>query len=154
LGNDAACRPNQVFAISLPFPVLDPAHWAQVLDTVRQRLLTPVGLRTLAPGHPEYKATYTGDLRARDAAYHQGTVWPWLIGPFVDAWLRLHPDQMREARGFLEGLVDQLNEQCIGSLSEIFDAEEPYIPRGCVAQAWSVAELLRCWLKTDSSGCR
>jgi predicted glycogen debranching enzyme len=149
LGNDSACRPNQLFAISLPFPVLDPAHWAQVLDTVQQRLLTPVGLRTLAPGHPEYKATYTGDLRARDAAYHQGTVWPWLIGPFVDAWLRLHPGQIKEARGFLEGLVDQLNEQCIGSLSEIFDAEEPYVPRGCVAQAWSVAELLRCWLKTE-----
>lgn len=149
LGDDAACRPNQIFAVSLPFPVLDPGKWAQVLDTVRERLLTPVGLRTLVPGHPEYKATYSGDLRARDAAYHQGTVWPWLMGPFIDAWLRLYPEQIQRARGFLEGLAGQLNEQCIGSLSEIFDAEEPYAPKGCVAQAWSVAEMLRCWLKTE-----
>lgn len=147
-GDDPACRPNQLFAVSLPFPVLDPAKWARVLDTVRERLLTPVGLRTLAPGHPDYKATYSGDLRARDAAYHQGTVWPWLIGAFIDAWLRVHPQQIKTARGFLEGLVDQLNEHCIGSLSEVFDADEPYVPRGCVSQAWSVAEMLRCWLKT------
>jgi predicted glycogen debranching enzyme len=148
-GDDAACRPNQLLAVSLPFPVLDEGRWEQVVETVRSRLLTPVGLRTLAPGHPEYKAIYTGDLRARDAAYHQGTVWPWLIGPFVDAWLRLHPDQKDTARGFLAGLAEQLNQQCVGTLSEIFDAEEPYIPRGCIAQAWSVAELLRCWLKTE-----
>ncbi|HBG07765.1 MAG: glycogen debranching protein [Geobacteraceae bacterium GWC2_58_44] len=148
-GDDTACRPNQIFSISLDHPVLDPEKWPAVLGTVRERLLTPVGLRTLAPGHPEYKATYSGDLRARDAAYHQGTVWPWLIGPFVDAWLRLHPEQVATARGFLEGLVEQLNEQCIGSISEIFDAEEPYQPKGCVAQAWSVAEMLRCWLKTE-----
>lgn len=149
LGNDSACRPNQLFSISLDFPVLDPEKWAPVIDTVRRRLVTPVGLRTLEPGHPEYKATYSGDLRARDAAYHQGTVWPWLIGPFVDAWLRQYPDQVSTARGFLEGLVDQLNQHCIGSISEIYDAEEPYRPKGCVAQAWSVAELLRCWLKTE-----
>ena len=149
LGDDTACRPNQIFAVSLPFPVLDPAKWPQVLDTVRQRLLTPVGLRTLAPGHAEYKATYSGDLRARDAAYHQGTVWPWLMGAFVDAWLRLYPEQIKTARGFLTGLEQQLDEHCIGSISEIFDAEEPYKPKGCVAQAWSVAEMLRCWLKTE-----
>jgi len=148
-GDDTACRPNQLFAISLPYPVLDPERWPKVLDTVRQRLLTPMGLRTLAPGHPDYKATYSGDLRARDAAYHQGTVWPWLIGPFVDAWLRLYPEEVKAARGFLEGLVNQLNEHCVGSISEIYDAEEPYKPRGCVAQAWSVAEMLRCWLKTE-----
>ena len=149
LGDDAACRPNQILAISLPFQVLAQEKWPRVLDTVRERLLTPVGLRTLAPGHPEYRAVYSGDLRARDAAYHQGTVWPWLLGPFVDAWLRLYPEQTGTARGFLQGLAQQLDEHCIGSISEIFDAEEPYKPKGCVAQAWSVAEMLRCWLKTE-----
>ncbi|HJV35277.1 amylo-alpha-1,6-glucosidase, partial [Geomonas sp.] len=148
-GDDTACRPNQVFAISLDYPVLDRSKWSKVLGTVRERLLTPVGLRTLAPGHPDYKSTYTGDIRARDAAYHQGTVWPWLIGPFIDAWLRVYPDQAKSARGFLEGVVGQLSEQCVGSVSEICDAEGPYDPKGCIAQAWSVAEALRCWLKTE-----
>jgi predicted glycogen debranching enzyme len=147
-GNDAACRPNQVLAISLDHPVLDRARWAPVMEVVQQRLLTPVGLRSLAPGHPDYKAKYDGDLRARDAAYHQGTVWAWLIGPFVDAWLKLHPGEHARARSFLQGFVPHLGEACIGSISEIFDAEPPYTPRGCVAQAWSVAEVLRCWLKT------
>jgi predicted glycogen debranching enzyme len=147
-GNDAACRPNQVFAISLEHPVLDRARWAPVMDVVQKRLLTPVGLRSLAPGHPDYKPKYYGDLRARDAAYHQGTVWAWLIGPFVDAWLKLHPGEIAQARTFLQGFVPHLGEACIGSISEIFDAEPPYTPRGCVAQAWSVAEALRCWLKT------
>lgn len=149
-GNDAACRPNQVFALSLRYPVLDATHWPQVLDVVRDRLLTPVGLRSLAPGHPDYKEKYFGDLRSRDAAYHQGTVWPWLIGPFIDAWLRVYPDERQEARLFLEPLTEQLNEKCIGSINEVHDSEAPYSPRGCVAQAWSVAEMLRCWLKTES----
>ncbi len=87
-GDDPACRPNQVFAIALDHPVLDRERWEPVLHVVTERLLTPVGLRSLAPGHPDYKPTYDGDLRARDAAYHQGTVWGWLIGPFVDAWLQ------------------------------------------------------------------
>src|SRR5262249_14993899 len=143
-GDDPACRPNQVFAISLPHPVLDRSRWEPVLEVVRQRLLTPVGLRSLAPGHPDYKARYDGDLRAGDAAYHQGTVWSWLIGPFVDAWLRAHPEDRAGARAFLGGLVPHLGEACIGSISEIFDAEEPYTPRGCIAQAWGVAEMLRC----------
>jgi glycogen debranching enzyme len=112
-------------------------------------LLTPVGLRSLAPSEKDYKSRYYGDLRSRDAAYHQGTVWAWLIGPFVDAWLKLHPDDRQGARRFLEGLVPHLSEACIGSISEIFDAEAPFTPRGCVAQAWSVAEMLRCWLKTQ-----
>ena len=149
LGDDTACRPNQIFAISLDFPVLAPEQWGQVLGTVRERLLTRVGLRTLAPGHPDYKATYSGDLRARDAAYHQGTVWPWLMGHFVDAWLRVYPDQVAQARRFLGGLAGSLDEHCIGTISEIYDAEEPYKPKGCVAQAWSVAEMLRSWLKTE-----
>jgi predicted glycogen debranching enzyme len=147
-GDDSACRPNQLLAVSLDNPVLDERRWAAVVETVRQRLLTPVGLRSLAPGHPDYKPTYHGDLRTRDAAYHQGTVWGWLIGPMVDAWLRVHPNDRAGARRLLDGFADHLSEACVGSVSEIFDAEEPYTPRGCVAQAWSVAEVLRCWLKT------
>jgi predicted glycogen debranching enzyme len=147
-GDDPACRPNQIFAISLRHPVLNPTKWKPVLEVVRERLLTPVGLRSLAPDHPDYKPTYDGDLRARDAAYHQGTVWAWLIGPFVDAWLKVYPEDRVGARRFLEGFVPHLSEACIGSISEIFDAEPPFTPRGCVAQAWSVAEVLRCWVKT------
>jgi predicted glycogen debranching enzyme len=147
-GDDAACRPNQLFAISLPHAILDAERWKPVLECVRERLLTPLGLRSLAPGHPEYKATYFGDLRARDAAYHQGTVWGWLVGPFIDAWLKLHPDEAQTARDFLAGFATELGEACIGSISEVFDAEAPYTPRGCVAQAWSVAEVLRAWVKT------
>src|SRR4029453_6379088 len=113
------------------------------LDVVREQLLTPVGLRSLARGHPDYKAKYFGDLRARDAAYHQGTVWAWLIGPYVDAWLKVHPGDYSGARRVLEGFQSHMNQACVGSISEIFDAEEPYTPRGCVAQAWSVAEVLR-----------
>ena len=147
-GDDPACRPNQLLAISLENPVLDPARWERVLEVACDRLLTPVGLRSLAPGHPDYKPRYYGDLRSRDAAYHEGTVWAWLIGPFVDAWLKVHPGDRERARGFLEGFIPHLDEAAIGTISEIFDAEEPYTPRGCVAQAWSVAEVLRCWVKT------
>lgn len=147
-GNDSACRPNQLFAISLAHPVLDPARWPLVLDVVQQQLLTPVGLRSLAPGQRDYKAKYYGDLRSRDAAYHQGTVWAWLIGPFVDAWLKVHPHERTQGRQFLDGFVAHLSEACIGSISEIFDAESPFTPRGCAAQAWSVAEVLRCWAMT------
>lgn len=148
LGHDSACRPNQILALSLKHPVLDPRRWKTVLDTVRERLLTPVGLRSLSPDHPEYKPKYFGDLRARDAAYHQGTVWAWLIGPFIDAWLRTYPDDRAGARKLLENFGPHLNEACVGSISEIFDAEAPFTPRGCIAQAWSVAEALRCWAKT------
>jgi len=147
-GNDPACRPNQVIALSLHHPVLDPSRWEEVLRTVRNRLLTPVGLRSLAPGHPDYKSKYYGDLRSRDAAYHQGTVWAWLIGPFVDAWLRVYPQDCAGARRFLESFNEHWGEACIGSISEIFDAEAPFTPRGCIAQAWSVAEVLRCWART------
>jgi predicted glycogen debranching enzyme len=147
-GDDDACRPNQVFAISLPHAVLDRRHWASVLEVVSDRLLTSFGLRTLAPDHPDYKPQYYGDLRSRDAAYHQGTVWPWLIGPFIDAWLKVHPQRRREARQLLAAFEEHLGRTCIGSINEIFDAEPPYAPRGCIAQAWSVAEVLRCWAKT------
>jgi predicted glycogen debranching enzyme len=146
-GDDAACRPNQLLAMSLAHPVLESSRWPRVLDVVCERLLTPVGLRSLAPGHADYKPQYDGDLRARDAAYHQGTVWPWLVGPLLDVWLRVHGDASA-ARGLLGGLLDHLNEACLGSISEIFDAEPPFTPRGCVAQAWSVAEVMRAWVKT------
>ncbi len=150
-GNDGSCRPNQVMAISLDYPVLDRSRWEPVMDVVARRLLTPVGLRSLAPGNPEYKPKYYGDLRSRDAAYHQGTVWAWLIGPYIDAWLKLHPGETAKAREFLHGFASHLDEACIGSISEIFDAEPPYTPRGCIAQAWSVAEVLRCWIKTTAT---
>jgi len=147
-GDDPACRPNQLFAISLPHAVLDPGRWKPVLETVGERLVTPVGLRSLARGHPDYKPKYFGDLRARDAAYHQGTVWAWLIGPWIDAWLRVYPEDRQGARRFLEAFAPHLEQAGVGSISEIFDAESPFTPRGCIAQAWSVAEVLRCWLAT------
>jgi predicted glycogen debranching enzyme len=150
-GDDSACRPNQVFAISLRHPVLDESRWKPVMETVRERLLTPVGLRSLSPDHPDYKSKYYGDLRARDAAYHQGTVWAWLIGPFIDAWLKVYPEDRAGARKALEGMAPHLSEGCAGSISEIFDAEPPFMPRGCVAQAWSVAEMLRSWIKTEGA---
>jgi predicted glycogen debranching enzyme len=149
-GDDAACRPNQVLAVSLPNAVLEPTRWEAVVETVRHELLTPVGLRSLAPGHPDFKAKYFGNLRARDAAYHQGTVWAWLIGPFIDAWLKLHPEDREGARRFLGGFAPHLGTAGIGTISEVFDAEAPFTPRGCIAQAWSVAEVIRCRLKTSS----
>ncbi len=145
---DQALRPNQLFAISLPHPVLDREHWQSVVDRVEASLLTPVGLRSLDPKHPDFKPNYHGDLRTRDAAYHQGTVWSWLLGPFIDAWLKVYPDRKDRARSMLEGIRDQLGLACIGQVAEIFDATHPYRPRGCVAQAWGVAELLRVWRLT------
>jgi predicted glycogen debranching enzyme len=144
-GDDLACRPNQILSFSLPNPVLKPAFRESVLRAVENSLLTPMGLRTLAPDHPDYKPVYFGDLRARDAAYHQGTVWPWLLGPFIDAYLKVYPDGIDHVRSLLQPFKNHLGEACAGSISEIFDGDPPYTPRGCVAQAWSVAEVLRCW---------
>jgi predicted glycogen debranching enzyme len=147
-GDDSACRPNQIIALSLRYPVLRQERWRRVLEVVKERLLTPYGLRSLSPDHPDYKEKYFGDLRSRDAAYHQGTVWAWLIGPFIDAWLRVHPGDYASARSFLNGLIENLADAGIGTISEVFDAEPPFRPRGCIAQAWSVAEALRCWVKS------
>jgi predicted glycogen debranching enzyme len=146
--SDAACRPNQLFAISLDHPVLDEARWKAVVDVAERELLTPVGLRSLSPKHPDYKPLYGGDLRSRDGAYHQGTVWAWLIGPFIDAWLKVHPQDKRAARKFLDRFPESMNENGIGTISEVFDAREPHTAGGCIAQAWSVAEVLRTWVKT------
>jgi predicted glycogen debranching enzyme len=147
-GDDDALRPNQLLAISLPNAVLERERWDAVIAAVHDQLLTPVGLRSLSPGHPDYRSHYRGDLRARDAAYHQGTVWPWLIGPFVDAWLRARPEDTARARAFLDGLIAHLDEFGVGTIAEVCDADAPFTARGCVAQAWSVAEVLRCWVKT------
>lgn len=146
--DDPACRPNQLLAISLRHPVLDRVRWESVMQVVLERLVTPVGLRSLAPGEPDYKPKYYGDLRSRDAAYHQGTVWAWLIGPFIDGWLKLYPEDRVGARRYLEGFKKELEQSCVGQISEVFDAESPFTPRGCIAQAWSIAEALRCWVKT------
>ncbi|TQF15883.1 glycogen debranching protein [Myxococcus llanfairpwllgwyngyllgogerychwyrndrobwllllantysiliogogogochensis] len=146
-GNDAAVRPNQIFALSLKYPVLNPDHWSDVLRKVETELLTPVGLRSLASDHDDYKATYDGDLRARDAAYHQGTVWSWLIGHYVDAALRVQPARAH-VRDVMEGLETHLRQAGVGQVSEIFDATPPFRPRGCIAQAWGVAEALRVFLRT------
>lgn len=146
-GDDSSLRPNQIFAVSLDFPVLEKDKWARVMECIERTLLTPVGLRTLAPGEKEYKAKYYGNLRARDAAYHQGTVWPWLIGAYVDAWVKLHPDELDRAERLLQAFEDRLGQNAVGSIGEIFDAEPPYTHRGCVAQGWSVAEVLRGLVK-------
>jgi predicted glycogen debranching enzyme len=147
--DDPACRPNQLLALSLTHPILDATRWESVVNVARDQLLTPVGLRSLSPDHPDFKATYHGNLKTRDAAYHQGTVWAWLIGPFIDAWLKVRPEDRAGARRFLDGFSPHLGEACIGSISEVFDAVEPFTPRGCIAQAWSVAEVLRCWVMTS-----
>src|SRR5207237_5645830 len=131
-------RPNQVLAIALEHPVLAEERWEPVLQIVHDRLLTPVGLRSLAPGDTEYKPRYFGDLRARDAAYHQGTVWGWLAGPFIDAWLKVYPDDHAGAMQAIEGFVPHLDEACLGSISELFDADAPFTTRGCSAQSYGV----------------
>ncbi|HWL62169.1 MAG TPA: amylo-alpha-1,6-glucosidase [Steroidobacteraceae bacterium] len=146
-GRDARLRPNQLFAIALDHPVLERTHWAAVLDAVGAELLTPVGLRTLARTDAAYSSNYHGNLRSRDAAYHQGTVWPWLLGAYIDAWLKVHGDAAG-ARALLEEFPRHLHVAGLGSISEVFDGDPPHTPHGCVAQAWSVAEVLRCWKRT------
>jgi predicted glycogen debranching enzyme len=145
---DPTFRPNQIFAVGgLPFPVLDGARARRVVDAVEERLVTPLGLRSLAPGEPGYTPHYQGGVGERDGAYHQGTVWPWLIGAFVDAWVRVRggtADARREARArFLEPLLAHLDDAGLGHLPEIADGDAPYTARGCPFQAWSVGEALR-----------
>lgn len=145
---DASLRPNQVFAVSLPYgPPLARKQQQAVVEVVERELLTPYGLRTLNPGHPAYKGRYEGPLRQRDQAYHQGTVWPYLIGSFVEAYLKVHDfsaASKEQARRWLEPLLRHVVEDgCLGSIAEIFDGDAPHRPQGCVAQAWSVGELIR-----------
>jgi predicted glycogen debranching enzyme len=143
-GHDAALRPNQLFAVSLRHSPLNPDRQRAVVEACARHLLTSHGLRSLAANHPSYIGRYGGDPYHRDAAYHQGAVWAWLIGPFVSAHLRVYgdPDQ---AQAFLAPLLHHLADHGVGSISEIFDGDPPFTPRGCIAQAWSVAEMLRVW---------
>jgi len=145
---DETLRPNPLFSISLTHPVLRSDRWESVVRVVNDRLLTLVGVRTLDPTHPDYHPRYIGNRRERDAAYHQGMVWAWLIGPFLDAWMKVYNDRAR-ARTLLHGFEAHLRDAGIGTISEIFDGEFNHLPRGCIAQAWSVAELLRLWVATE-----
>ncbi len=143
---DPSLRPNQLFALSLPFPLREGERARLVLAAVERHLLTPCGLRSLAPGEPGYRPRCEGPPWERDGAYHQGTVWAWLLGPFITALVRLHGEEGRvQARTLIEDFQTHLGEAGVGTLSEIFDAEPPFVPRGCIAQAWSVAELLRAY---------
>ena len=139
---DASIRPNQIFAVSLHYSMLDNAQSLAVLQTVEKHLLTPVGLRSLSPDDPSYRGHYLGGVYERDSAYHQGSVWLWLMGPFLAAYARVHPSSPRPAE-LLNGFQEHLRHAGIGQLSEIADGDAPFTPRGCFAQAWSVAELLR-----------
>ena len=141
---DASLRPNQIFAVSLATDLLDARRARAVVDTCARELLTPVGLRSLSPRDSRYVGQYCGDPLQRDGAYHQGTVWSWLLGPFALAHFRVYGDSAH-AQALLAGLAPHLDEACIGTVSEIMDGDAPHSSRGCFAQAWSVSETLRAW---------
>jgi glycogen debranching enzyme len=145
-GNDPALRPNQILAVSLPESPLSPERQRRVVDTCARHLLTSYGLRSLAPGHPQYQGRYGGGPRERDAAYHQGPAWGWLLGAFALAHFRVHGDP-EAALAFLEPMGYHLTDYGVGSIAEIFDGDPPFTPRGCIAQAWSVSETLRAWVE-------
>jgi len=151
---DSTLRPNQIFAVSLPFSALLPQQQKAVVDVVQKNLLTPYGLRTLTPQDSRYKGKYTGPQQQRDEAYHQGTVWPYLLGPFVEAYLKVNEftrKSKKNAAEFLQPLLQHLTQDaCLGSISEIFDGEPPHKPAGCIAQAWSIAELIRAYQLINS----
>ncbi len=147
-GDDQSLRPNQIFAVSLPESPLTLVQQAGVVDVCGKMLLTSHGLRSLTPEHPQYQGKYGGNQYQRDRAYHQGTVWGWLLGPFVLAHLRVYKNP-EQARQFLQPMANHLTAHGLGSLSEIFDGNAPMTPRGCIAQAWTVAEILRAWLATE-----
>ena len=150
-GDDLSLRPNQLLAVSLPHSLLSAGQQRSVVDTCARHLLTSHGLRSLSPDDKAFIGQYSGDRRKRDGAYHQGTVWAWLIGPFVAAHLRVYGDKAA-ARSFLEPLVGHLADHGVGSISEIFEGDAPFAPRGCIAQAWSVAEVVRAWQMTGDGG--
>jgi len=147
-GRDGAIRPNQIFAVSLPHRLLSGAQEASVVAGVQADLLTPYGLRSLSPRDSRYRGVYEGNAWARDSAYHQGTVWAWPIGAFWEAYLKIHnrsDASKSQVRAWMSPLIAHLDEAGLGSISEIFDGDAPHAPRGCFAQAWSVAEVLRLW---------
>ncbi|HEU5329676.1 MAG TPA: amylo-alpha-1,6-glucosidase [Thermomicrobiales bacterium] len=143
-GDDASVRPNQIFAAALPFPLLDGADASAVVAVTGRALLTTYGLRSLAPTDPAYRGDYGGDQRRRDGAYHQGPVWPWLLGAYADAYARAHNDPAA-VLALVQPFEEQLRDAGLGSLSEILEGDPPHQPRGAIAQAWSVAEVLRVW---------
>jgi predicted glycogen debranching enzyme len=145
-GNDPALRPNQIFAVSLAESPFTPDRQRQVVDACARHLMASFGLRSLAPSHPHYRGRYLGGPRERDATYHQGPVWGWLLGPFALAHLKVYGDR-ETAQGFLKPLAHHLSDYGVGSIAEIFDGDPPFAPRGCIAQAWSVSETLRAWLE-------
>ncbi|MBO3461874.1 amylo-alpha-1,6-glucosidase [Aetokthonos hydrillicola Thurmond2011] len=147
-GDDPSLRPNQIFAVSLPESPLTPAQQQRVVEVCGQMLLTSHGLRSLTPKDPKYQGHYGGSEYQRDSSYHQGTVWGWLLGPFVLAHLQVYKNPA-QARQFLQPMENHLCTHGIGSLSEIFDGDAPMIPRGCIAQAWTVAEILRAWVAVE-----
>jgi predicted glycogen debranching enzyme len=143
---DGAIRPNQIFAVSLPHRLLTADLEKRVVACVQRELLTPHGLRSLSPRDSRYAGIYIGDQWQRDGSYHQGTVWGWLIGPFLSAYLKVNRHSTaskKQAALWLQPLIEHLDEACLGSISEIFDGDQPHTPRGCFAQAWSVSETLR-----------
>ena len=157
--HDSTLRPNQIFAVALPYgashegsttaPLLTAACQKAVVDTVARELVTSYGVRSLSPRHPDYGGHYGGDQRQRDAVYHQGTVWSWLIGPFIQSHLQVYHNPA-QAREWLESMADHLTDAGLGTISEIFDGDAPFTPRGCFAQAWGVAEILRAWVAIES----
>jgi predicted glycogen debranching enzyme len=144
IGNDASLRPNQLLAVSLPVSPLTQEQQASVVEVCERELLTPFGLRSLSASDPGYISRYGGGPRERDAAYHQGTVWGWLLGSFALAHFRVYQDKSA-ARFFLESQAHAIALYGLGTLAEIYDADAPHKPAGCIAQAWTVAELLRAW---------
>ena len=149
-GSDPTLRPNQIYAVALCDGVVTDGQAKQMLRLIQDQLLTPVGLRTIAPNDHRYRGRYEGGVTERDGAYHQGTVWPFLLGPFVTAWVKTFGDRSQvraEARSFLDGLSQHVDEACVGQVSEIFDGDAPHHPRGCPAQAWSIAEPLRAMVE-------
>ena len=143
-GANTFVRPNMVIAVSMPFSMLEGEQMKKVLEVADKELLTPRGLRTLSPRNPLYKGTYAGFQEERDQAYHQGTVWPWLLGPFCEGWLKVFGKQgVNKVRKLIYGLEDVMNEHGVSTISEIYDGDPPHAPRGSVSQAWSVGEVLR-----------
>lgn len=147
-GDDWTLRPNQIFAISLPFPLLEGADAAAIVDIVGRALLTSYGLRSLSPDDPAYRGNYGGNQYDRDTAYHQGPVWTWLIGPFAEAHYRAYHDPVA-ALALLRPFEDHLRDAGLGTISEILEGDPPHLPRGCIAQAWGVAEVLRVWRQLE-----
>jgi glycogen debranching enzyme len=147
---DPSIRPNQIFAVSLPHSMLSLERARRVVEKVQEHLLTPYGLRSLAPTDPQYRGRYTGGPTERDGAYHQGTVWPWLMGPFLSAYIKINGGSVgarKQAGEWLTPLRDHLSDAGLGHISEIFEGDVPHQPVGCIAQAWSIGEVLRSYIE-------